>query len=161
MDVPVPLNATLALVVPVMVRSVVSTLAGFVGVKMNVMVQFAPALMNAPQFVLWRVKSAASPVVMVKPRLFCVLPPVLLMVTTTPVVGVPTKELGKFTGRGARMMVGPNATPVPVKGAVPVALPLTLKVSFRGPALPGVKVTETVQDAAAASVAPQVLALRA
>lgn len=155
--VPVPLKAALDVAVPVIVISVVSARGAPDGVKINVMVQDAPAAKVAPQVVDERAQSMKSPVVIVYPRLDCIADPVLLMVTTTPDVGMPVTELGKFTGRGEMVMIGATDTPVPVSCAVPVALPFTLKVSVNVPAAPGVKTTLAVQLAAAARVAAQVL----
>ena len=88
--------------------------------------------------------------------------PVFLSVTICASLVVPTMVLGKAIDAGVKVTVGvAAATPVPVRATVcgvPVALSATERLAVSAPTASGLNSTETVQEAAAASVVPQVVA---
>ena len=88
-------------------------------------------------------------------------PPVFVSITPCALVVEPTAMDGKAIEAVDNNTTGPPAVvPVPLRDAVcgdPVALSATERDAERGPDLDGANSTETVQEAAAASEAPQVV----
>src|SRR3984893_1747012 len=100
-----------------------------VGVKVTLMMQFAPAASVLPQgFVL--VTGAKSPLTAML-LMFSVALPVLESVTVFPVAVVPTTVLPNTSDVGDSVTTGPPPPPQPVKANDPmVVLQLKLPVTF-------------------------------
>jgi hypothetical protein len=125
------------------------------GVKLTVMVQFAPAASEVPQLFVCPKLLAFVPAtempVMVRAAV-----PGFESVIGSAVAAVPTSVLGKASGFGLSTACG--AVPIPVRAAVcgdPVALSTTEIAALRLPLAAGVNVTVMVQLAPAAREAPQ------
>lgn len=80
--------------------------------------------------------------------------PVLVIVTVCVADTVLWVTLPKATGLGAAVSVTTAATPVPERGRVAEALPLTFRVAVRAPAPAGLNVSVMVQVEPGASVPP-------
>ena len=127
------------------------------GVKVTLIVQFAPAATELPQ-VLVCIKSPALVPVMARLEIVKAALPVLVRVTACAVLVVPTDWLPKERLAGARLTAG--AVPVPVRLTVwglPTALSAMVSEGARLPLADGVKVTLIVQLAPAATLDPQLL----
>jgi hypothetical protein len=152
--VPVPVSATccgLFGALSVRIRAPVRV-PGPVGVKVTTIWQLAPGASDPGQLLVWE----KSPVV-VMPLMTSGLPPVLVRVTVW-VAPVPRGWLGKERLATDKPAVGVGDVPVPVKKIVcglVEALSVMVIDPVRVPAAVGVKVTEIVQLALAATLAPQ------
>jgi hypothetical protein len=143
----------LSMIVRVPVR-----LPAAVGVKVTEIEQPAPAAILAPQ-VFVSVKSPDAAIdVMDKAAV-----PELITVTACAALLVPSACEAKVRLVAESVTAGavtPEVVPVPLKAAVwgePLALSVTVRVPVRAPAAVGVKVTEIVQLAPAATLVPQLL----
>jgi len=129
------------------------------GVKVAETIQFAPAASVAPQgdVEVVRAKSEASAPPSAMLEMFSVALPVLLRVTLETALVTPTAVAGKAMLGADSDTAG--ATPVPVSAIVcgePETLSVMETVALYAVAAAGVKDTEIMQDAADASVVPQV-----
>jgi hypothetical protein len=129
------------------------------GVKVRLMVQFAPAASVAPQVCVWEKSVGWVPVneypVIVSGEL-----PVFVRVTVLAALAMFSVWLPKASEVGVRVALGAGAVPVPVRAAVcglPAALSTTDSEAERAPAAAGVNVTLIVQFAPGATLVPQVL----
>jgi hypothetical protein len=135
-------------------------LATELGVNVTEIVHDAPVASVSPQ-VLVSAKSIALVPVIEMPEMFSTALPVFDSFSVCAVVVAPITVLPKLSVVGASVAAGAGGiVPEPLKAAVcgdPVALSATETVAAKLAAELGVNVTEIVQDAPAASVAPQVL----
>jgi hypothetical protein len=149
---PVALSATLS--VPVSVPVVV-------GLKLTDMVHVAAAASVVPQVVVSLNELALTPLSVIPPVVMVrVEVLVFLSVTTWAALVEPTAVLAKVSVAGVSVAVGGAAAPVPVNVTFcgePVALSATFRVPVSVPDVVGLKLTEMVHVAAAASVVPQVV----
>lgn len=139
--------------------SVAEALPAVVGLKVMEMLHEAPAARVAPQL-LEVVKDAALLPVRVMLEIVSAALPVLLSVADCAVLLVPATIEPKSSLAGVRVAAGAEgAVPVPVKALVcgePVALSTTLSIAVAEPVAVGENVTDSVQEALAASDVPQV-----
>ena len=123
------------------------------------MVQFAPAASVSPQVFVWvKLDAFVPPSVMLE--IVIVAAPVLLSFTVEAALVVAIVVTGNAIVDADSVATG--TAPAPVSATVcgePVALSATLSVPVTVPAATGVKLTEIVQFAPAASVVPQVVAV--
>lgn len=131
------------------------------GLKRSERVQVAPTATVAPQVVVVVNEEASVPVIVIPPLLMVnVEPPVFFSVTTLATLVDPTFVLGNVTFAGVSVTVGGGTVPLRVTDCGdPAALSATFNVPARVPPASGLKLTEIVQLAPAASVAPQVVVL--
>lgn len=128
-----------------------------VGLKVTVMVQDAPALM-VPQLLFWRKEEAFAPPVTMLVRTRAE-PPELVRVKVSGAEDAPITVEGKVRLEGAKLATG-AATAVPLRATgcgELTALPVKVREAAAAPAAVGLKVTEMVQEALAASVVAQLL----
>ena len=128
-----------------------------VGLKVTLMVQFAPAATLEPHVLLWAKSPELVPVkvmlLMVRAAL-----PVLDSVTGPDALVVVTVWLPNANEAGVRPAIGPVPLPLsPTVCGLPGALSTTERVALRVPIAVGLKVMLMVQPAPAPSVAPQLL----
>jgi len=130
-----------------------------VGLKITEMVQDAPAARDEPQ--VWDCEKEAPLVELpVKPSELIVKTavPVFLRVTVCAAAALPSLVEVKVRLVGEKLTDG-DATPVPLSATVwgePVALSLKPSEAEAVPAAPGLKMTETTQDAPPTMEVPQV-----
>jgi hypothetical protein len=127
------------------------------GVKATVMVQVAAAASDAPQLLVCAKLPAFVPL-MEMPEMVKAAVPGLDSVTGRLAAELPTAVLEKASGLGLSVACG--VVPVPVRDAdcgEPVALSATERTALKLEAEAGLKVTLMVQEAEAASDAPQLL----
>src|SRR5713226_4780622 len=126
-----------------------------VGVNVTLMVQFAPAVTELPQLLVWAKSPLAETLVRFSEAL-----PVLESVTDCAALVVPTGWLAKVSEEAERLTTGAEAAaPVPVRltdCGLPEALSAMLKLPVRVPDAVGVNVTLMLQLAPAATELPQV-----
>src|ERR1035437_10222364 len=127
-----------------------------VGVKVTWMVQLAPPASDEPQLLAW----PKSPVAAI-PVNVSAAPPVFTSVSIWMALVVPRVWLAKGSAAGLSEIAAGTASPIPVRlsncGEL-AALSEKLMVPVRAPGAVGLKVTEMVQLAPAATGEPQVLA---
>jgi hypothetical protein len=157
--VPVPDRLTacgLPLAVSATLTDAVSALARE-GLKVTLIVQFAPAATELPQVLVWAKSLALVPVIATL-ETYKVPLPLLLKVTVRAVLVVPTAWFPKDRLVDERLTAG--AVPVPDRltaCGLPLALSATLTDAVSELAREGVKVTLIVQLPPAATELPQVL----
>jgi hypothetical protein len=152
---PTPVKATvcgeplaLSVIVSVPVRAPTA-----VGVKVTETMQLAPAATLAPQVLV----CAKSPEAAIEVTANAPVPG-LDRVSVWAALVVPTVADAKVRADGESIMPGVATVPVPLNGTVwgePVALSTIVSTPVRVPAVDGVKVTEMVQLAPAATEPPQ------
>jgi hypothetical protein len=123
-----------------------------VGLKVTLIVQFAPAATLAAQVLVWAKPALAATLVTVSAAL-----PVLLSVTDCALEVVPESWPSNVKLPGVSDVTGP--VPVPLKATLcgqPVALSVIVNVPVRAPPAVGVKTTLIVQLNPDATVLPQV-----
>ena len=129
------------------------------GVKVTLMVQFAPAATEPPQFVagiVVKAKSAALVPLLAMLVMVSRLSPPLCRVMDWPALVVPMVWLLKERLAGVNVAVGPTAIPLPDSESVAgLRLEVMLMEPERAPAAVGVKVVLMVQKAPGARVAGQ------
>jgi hypothetical protein len=132
-----------------------------VGLKLTDMVHVAAAASVVPQVVVSLNELALTPLSVIPPVVMVrVEVLVFLSVTTWAALVEPTAVLAKVSVAGVSVAVGGAAAPVPVNVTFcgePVALSATFRVPVSVPDVVGLKLTEMVHVAAAASVVPQVV----
>jgi len=139
-----------------------------VGLKVTLMAQLPLAATELPQLLVWAKSPAFVPVMAMLVRLKEA-PPVLVRVTVSAALTVPTAWLAKLRLAAERLTVGELAAPegltgdpapMPERRAVwmpPLALSDTLSKAQRMPAAVGVNVMLTAQLPSDATEVPQVL----
>jgi hypothetical protein len=129
--------------------------------KLTEMVQLAPAATVAPQVVVLVNEGASAPLNLIPPDvIFKMVPPVFFSVTAFAAVVDPTFVLANLSVVGVKETTGEVPVAVPARLTVcgdPVALSATLSEAVREPATAGTNLTEILQLAPAANVAPQVV----
>lgn len=162
--VPVPLSATVCgepLAVSATLR-VAFRAAAEAGLKDTKTPQLAPAASVAPHECNCRNDVGLVPAIVIELRVTDRVP-VFFTVTSCAALVVPDTVFGNVRAVGDRVIDRVDATvPVPLSVTFwgePVALSATLRVAGKLPVVAGLKLTETVHDAPAARVVPQVVVL--
>lgn len=158
--VPAPLSATVCAVLAALSAklSVADSEPATVGLKVTWMVQDALAASDAPQLLVSENEDAFVPL-MVMPEMVSAAVPELESVTDCAAEETLRLVDAKARLAAESLAAGPE-NPVPARAAVcgePVTLSAKLSVAESAPVAAGLKVTVTVQEALAASEAPQLL----
>jgi len=125
-----------------------------VGLKVTVILQFAPAARLVPHAFVWLKSPLAD-----TPEMLSATEPVFVSVASWEALDVPKLVPGKLKEVGVSEAVAPGVRPVPVSEAVcglPGASSLTVSAPLRVPPAVGIKVTLIVQFEPAIRLAPHV-----